>query len=450
MSETSWSTLSIRECLIESFAGEWGAEPLPGNARVLRATDIDDEGHVIGYGALRRLPIGKLTSRQLEDGDILLEGSGGGPDKPVGRVAFFDIAKHQGPAVCSNFFKTLRPDPRLVEPKFLWRKLMWFYRQPMLLTFQQQTTGIINLKFEEYLNAAIEVPANLAEQRAIAQILDTLDTAIRETEALIDKLKAVKQGLLHDLLTRGIDANGQLRPPQSEAPQLYKKSPLGWIPREWEVVPLGEIASRSSGLLQTGPFGSQLHAHEYVVDGIPVVMPQDMVNGELSVESIARITQRKAVALSRHRVRPNDLVFSRRGDLSRCVAIEDLHEGWLCGTGCLLARLPAGEINGYWLSLVYQQPGIQSQVMGRAVGSTMANLNTSILAAITIARPDIAEQNEIALRLKVAGQRISGEERMLAKMRFEKTGLMDDLLTGRVRVTPMLESVQRTAEPTEA
>ncbi len=302
----------------------------------------------------------------------------------------------------------------------------------------------------KHLKAVSVFCPDIKEQKRAAQILDTLDTAIRETEALINKLKAVKQGLLHDLLTRGIDTNGQLRPPQSEAPQLYKESTLGWVPREWGVVNLGEVASRPNGLLQTGPFGSQLHAHEYVADGIPVVMPQDMVNGELSVESIARITPRKAVALSRHRVHSNDLVFSRRGDLSRCVAIEDAQEGWLCGTGCLLARLPAGEINGYWLSLVYQQPGIQSQVIGRAVGSTMANLNTSILAAITIARPDIAEQNEIALRLKVAGQRISAEERMLRKMRLEKAGLMDDLLTGRVRITPLLESMQEAAAPKEA
>lgn len=292
--------------------------------------------------------------------------------------------------------------------------------------------------------------APIAEQRKIGQILETLDTAIRETEALIDKLKAVKLGLLHDLLTRGIDANGQLRPSQSEAPQLYKESPLGWIPREWEEVTLGEISSRAGGLLQTGPFGSQLHAHEYVADGIPVIMPQDMVDGALSVESIARITQRKAVVLSRHRVRPNDLVFSRRGDLSRCVVIEEMHQGWLCGTGCLLARLPADEINGYWLSLVYQQPGVQSQVMGRAVGSTMANLNTSILAAIAIVRPGIAEQDEIAKRLKAVGQRILAEERQLAKMQLEKTGLMDDLLTGRVRVTPLLESVQQPAAQTGA
>lgn len=438
MSEAIWHNRTIRECVTASFAGEWGAEPKPGNARVLRATDIDDDGHIVDLGAFRRIPLPKLKSRRLEDGDILVEGSGGGPDKPVGRVAFFDVSQHVDPAVCSNFFKTLRPNRSIVEPRFLWRKLAWFYLQPELLTFQQQTTGIINLKFQEYLDASVGIPDDLGEQRVIAKIIDTLDIAIRETESIIAKLKAVKQGLLHDLLTRGIAANGELRPPQSEAPQLYKDSPLGWIPKEWEEVTLGEIAIRSGGLLQTGPFGSQLHAYEYVVDGVPVIMPQDIVNSFLSVAQIARITSRKSIVLSRHRVQPNDLVFSRRGDLSLCVAIEEEHAGWLCGTGCLLARFPAKVINAYWLALVYQQPVVQTQVMGRAVGSTMPNLNTSILAEISIARPDVLEQNEISRRLKGVAVRIAQEENMLAKMQQEKSGLMDDLLTGRVRVTPLL------------
>ena len=294
------------------------------------------------------------------------------------------------------------------------------------------------IRILDYLSIPVPLAPNAA-QSFIAHILNTLDTAIHETKAIIAKLKAIKQGMLHDLLTRGLDANGALRPPQAEAPYLYKESPMGWIPREWEMVTLGEISTRSGGFLQTGPFGSQLHAHEYIPDGIPVIMPQDMVNGELSIESIARITQRKTVALSRHLVHPNDLVFSRRGDLSRCIVIEEKHTNWLCGTGCLLARLPAKEVNGYWLALVYQQQGVQSQVIGRAVGSTMANMNTSILSAITIARPDTTEQNEIALRLKCAAQRIAQEEREMAKMQSEKSGLMDDLLTGRVRVTPLLE-----------
>ena len=303
---------------------------------------------------------------------------------------------------------------------------------------QGTTFEAINKK--DLLTLSLKLPPQ-NEWACITGILDSLNAAINETEAIIVKLKAVKQGLLHDLLTRGIDVNGELRPPQAVAPHLYKPSQLGWIPNEWEEVRLGEIARRSGGLIQTGPFGSQLHSHEYVPDGIPVIMPQDLMNGELSVASIARVNRQKAISLSRHRVQLNDLVISRRGDLSRCIAIEREHIGWLCGTGCLLARLPVNEVNGSWLALVYPQRQVQSQVMGRAVGSTMANLNTSILAAITINRPPIEEQDEIVKRVKSVIERIKQEDDELRKRRLEKSGLMTDLLTGRVRVTPLLQGV---------
>ena len=366
------------------------------------------------------------------------------------------VSRMNTPALVGESCYVCEAHPSLFLPDRLWQLkpkdsakicMRWMsfvlqsaaYRRHVEVHATGTSGSMKNLPKSKLLALPVSYPAP-TEQVQIAEILDTLDTAIHETEAIIAKLKAVKQGLLHDLLTRGIAANGELRPPQAEAPHLYKQSPLGWIPKEWEEVTLGEIVRRSGGLLQTGPFGSQLHAHEYVLDGIPVIMPQDIVNGELSVESIARVNQRKATALSRHRVQSNDLVFSRRGDLSRCVAIEEEHLGWLCGTGCLLARLPAHEVNGYWLALVYTQPGIQTQVMGRAVGSTMANLNTSILAAITITRPPVTEQNEIARRLQSLNKRIRFEEEELEKRRFEKSALMDDLLTGRVRVTPLLEA----------
>ncbi len=429
MSEISWSTRSIRECLAESFAGEWGAEPLPGNAHVLRATDIDDDGHVIGSGALRRLPIGKLTSRQLEDGDILLEGSGGGPDKPVGRVAFFDAVEHQGPAVCSNFFKTLRPDRRVAEPRFLWRKLMWFYRQPTLLTFQQQTTGIINLKFEEYLNATIEVPADLAEQRVIAQLLDTLDTAIRETEALIDKLKAVKQGLLHDLLTRGIDANGQLRPPQSEAPQLYKESPLGWIPREWEASTVGDccdvhnnlrlpIASEVREKMQGeypyyGPTGPLDHIKEYRIDGTYTLIGED---GDhfLKFES-----------------KPMTQLVSGRFNVNN-------HAHLLKGRNCLTE----------WIDVWFRHRDITLYLTRQGAGRF--KLNKAGLLHLLIALPSQDEQQAICTTVAQQEARITAEVECRAKLLCQKAGLMDDLLTGRVRVTPLLESVQQPAAQTGA
>jgi len=284
----------------------------------------------------------------------------------------------------------------------------------------------------------IHQPVKL-EQTKIAAILDTLDTAIQRTEAIIEKLKQVKQGLLHDLMTRGIDANGELRPAPTEAPDRYKDSPVGLIPKEWEAASIGHIADRSKGVLQTGPFGAQLHAHEYVNNGIPVIMPQDMVGNVLSEAKIARITERKANTLIRHRLKENDVVFSRRGDLSLCVAIGNNETGWVCGTGCLLARLPESEVIGSWLSTVYRQPRLQVQVMGRAVGSTMANLNASILSELIIPRPLQSEQKEIAHRLTAAEVALNDERLNAEKLQKLKSGLMDDLLTGRVRVTDLIQ-----------
>lgn len=296
------------------------------------------------------------------------------------------------------------------------------------------------------LSQKIELPPE-PERKLIAHILDTLDTQIQKTEALIAKLERVKEGLLHDLLTRGIDENGHLRPSPEQAPELYKESPLGLIPREWSVSTLGQRLSQHGGLIQTGPFGSQLHAEEYVSEGIPVVMPQDMRDIDVSRENIAQITEERAKDLSRHRVAESDLLFSRRGDLSRCSFMSTSNKGWLCGTGCLLLR-PADSMNGYWLASIYKQPGIQSQVYGMAVGSTMVNLNSSILANIVIPIPALHEQNLVVEAIRSSKRKILDEKKSLNKMKVKKSGLMDDLLTGRVRVTPLLDQAKNQAQAT--
>ena len=112
---------------------------------------------------------------------------------------------------------------------------------------------------------------SLSEQRHIAEILDTADEAIRQTERLTAKLKLVKAGLLHDLLTRGLDEHGRLRDPQAH-PEQFKDSPLGRIPRGWEVKRLTDIASYQNG----GPFPS----NEYGNDGIPLLRPGNLPNDD--------------------------------------------------------------------------------------------------------------------------------------------------------------------------
>ncbi|MFZ1641660.1 MAG: hypothetical protein WAV07_09550 [Candidatus Contendobacter sp.] len=277
-----------------------------------------------------------------------------------------------------------------------------------------------------------------AEQSRIAAVLDTVDEAIAKTEAVIAKLKQVRAGLLHDLLTRGLDENGQLRDPIAR-PEQFQDSPIGRIPGDWDFESLGTRLQRNTGIIQTGPFGSQLHAHEYTMDGVPVVMPQDILEGSFDDTRIARISTIRAKELQRHFLRLGDLIFARRGDLSRCSVVTKNEVGWLCGTGCLLMKFEQITLSPFWLSFAYRHDFGQRQIAARAVGTTMVNLNTTLLAHLAFAFPTIEEQEQIVKRVANADVLIQTESANFTKLNLLKSALMADLLTGRVRVPVDLE-----------
>jgi type I restriction enzyme S subunit len=280
----------------------------------------------------------------------------------------------------------------------------------------------------------LKAPSQSEDQQKIGEIIRTLDEAIEQTEALIAKMQQVKAGLMHDLFTRGVTPDGQLRPTREQAPELYKESPLGWIPREWEVEKLGNILQRCGGYLQTGPFGSQLHAHEYQVEGVPVVMPQDINGGLIETGQIARIHEGRADELARHRMRIGDVVIARRGDLSRAASIGETEQGWVCGTGCFLLRLGQSALRADFAAYVYRQDFVQRQIAGRAVGTTMPSLNNSVMAGLFFPFCDEEEQTRVVERLDEVEQSIRTLGAGLFVNQKIKQGLMHDLLTGQILV----------------
>lgn len=431
MSEREWTNVAISACLEKAFAGEWGAEPAPANAVVLRATDIDNDGHVVGVGAPRAIPKGKLSAKQMIDGDILLEGSGGSPDNPVGRVALFETADHVQPTICSNFFKTLRPNRQLINERFLWRKLCWFYRQPALLSMQQQTTGIINLKFQDYLAAEITLPADKAEQAKIAEVLDTLDTTIRQTEAFIEKLKQVKQGLLHDLLTRGIDANGELRPPQIEAPHLYKASPLGWIPRAWGAKVLNELIDQRRPIV----YGILMPGQGYE-GGVPVVKVKDIIGGSILLDQLLLTSPAIDREYKRSRLIPGDLLFTIRGSVGRTAFVPTQLDG--ANITQDTARIGLVGTDPRFVREYLAMPIPAKFIATHTLGVAVQGINLGDVRRIPIACPEPHEAKLIADTVESSNERIATELKELHKLKLAKFGLMDDLLTGHVRVTPLL------------
>lgn len=164
-----------------------------------------------------------------------------------------------------------------------------------------------------------------------------------------------------------------------------------------KIVTLGEICQEQNGCIQTGPFGSQLHACDYSVNGTPVVMPVNIIAGRINELGIARISDSHVERLIRHKLESGNIVFSRRGDVTRFALVSDRESGWICGTGCLKVVIgtPSIAVSRY-IAAVLSTRDSKEWLERHAVGATMPNLNTEILAALPVVLPSIQEQRAIA------------------------------------------------------
>ena len=177
----------------------------------------------------------------------------------------------------------------------------------------------------------------------------------------------------------------------------------------WASVTLGEVSTN----IQTGPFGSQLHQSDYSDGGVPVVMPKDLVDGHISEDSIARASMSHVDRLSRHKIEVGDILYSRRGDVCRCAFATEVEQGWLCGTGCLRVTIDQSKAIPKFIFYQLQKAETIGWVEKHAVGSTMLNLNTSILGSVPIELPSMAEQQMIVHVLSAYDDLIENNQKQI-------------------------------------
>lgn len=185
--------------------------------------------------------------------------------------------------------------------------------------------------------------------------------------------------------------------------------------KNWSKTTLGKIISEGNGKFQTGPFGSQLHASDYVKDGIPCIMPANMKNNRVDIDNIARISEKDAKRLSKHIVKKGDILYSRRGDITLKALITDKEVGYFCGTGCLLIR--AGDkIDPEFLTYLLSTETNKVWIVKQAVGATMPNLNTDILSRFPLYIPSFKTQQSIAAVLSALDKKIALNKQINARL----------------------------------
>jgi type I restriction enzyme S subunit len=276
-----------------------------------------------------------------------------------------------------------------------------------------------------------------AEQSKIAEILSTVDRAIEQTEGLIAKQQRIKTGLMQDILTRGIDEHGNLR---SEETHEFKDSPLGRIPVKWEVVKLGtRLETIEQGWSPDCDNSSTAQGQWGVLKTTSVVWNgyQDKENKALPLNLLPR---------PRYEVKAGDVLMTRGGPNSRVGVVAYVYntQTKLMLSDKLYRIVPDEAVDPEYLVLALSSFKAQSHLSTLKTGlaESQTNISQEIVRELVIALPKQTEQKQIATTHRRILQQVSSEQNYLCKLCSLKTALMQDLLTGKVRVTPLLKKME--------
>lgn len=301
----------------------------------------------------------------IRKNDIIIVSSTGSV-KVIGRagLAFYDYND-----VAFGAFLTLARPKNGCNKSFVDLFFQSFlYRQ----SIRELASGvnINNIRSEYITNMTFPLPPLSEQQRIVERIEELfakLDEAKERLQEVADSFAVRKAAILHKAFT------GELIGKQVT-----------------ELVPLENLVD----LIKIGPFGSSLHESDYIENGIPLVNPKHIVQQRIVPQSKISISDEKAEELSSYKLKENDIVLGRRGEMGRCAPISNREENWICGTGSMIIRLKK-EYDAKLYSLILGSQATVTYLENSAVGSTLKNLNEKIVRKIPVPQFSNEEQHEI-------------------------------------------------------
>lgn len=263
-------------------------------------------------------------------------------------------------------------------------------------------------------------------QARIATILTSIDTAIEKTETLIAKYQQIKAGLMHDLFTRGVLPNGQLRPPREEAPELYQETAIGWIPRGWTLQRLDNVAN----VIDPNPSHRNPIYHPA---GFPFISTVEFIESDEVETNTPRRVVEEIVEEQERRCQftRSSIGFSRKGTIGEIRFLPVGIRFALLDSLCV--------INPKTISASYLFHSLRSECLTRqsknmTMGQALPQVSIGRVRDLLVPTPDSSEQIFIENRFDAVMTAIKKQSANEKKLRQQKLGLMQDLLTGKVPV----------------
>lgn len=334
------------------------------NIPCLRTANVQDELELNDLIYVNKKYYKNNIDKLIRENDIIM--STANSRELVGKTSF--VYKVEYPMIFGGFVMALRAN------KLLSKFLFYYLRLEFLLgRFRgesTQTTNIANISSSVLGEYTFPLPPLSEQQRIVERIEELfakLDEAKERLQEVADSFAVRKAAILHKAFT------GELIGKQVT-----------------ELVPLENLVD----LIKIGPFGSSLHESDYIENGIPLVNPKHIVQQRIVPQSKISISDEKAEELSSYKLKENDIVLGRRGEMGRCAPISNREENWICGTGSMIIRLKK-EYDAKLYSLILGSQATVTYLENSAVGSTLKNLNEKIVRKIPVPQFSSEEQHEI-------------------------------------------------------
>lgn len=360
----------------------------------------------------------KYCNTYLVDKPTVLMGTGGVASVNFGSEKF---------AYSTDTWAFRSKDEEELKTEFIFRALQ--RKLPKIDYRAFEGSGLKHLRKNDVKKLLIRAPVNKLVTEKILTILREADQAIEKTEALIEKYQQIKAGLMHDLFTRGIGADGKLRHPREEAPELYQSTPIGWIPKDWNY-------SRIKKIVRSAQYGISTSLNDSA-NGIPVLR---MNNIQSNVFDVTDLKYSIDVEAYRLKLNKGDVLYNRTNSMEHvgktAIWRDELPE---CSFASYLVRINLLDelILPSFFSHLMSQVSIQNELRRYATPAVQqVNINPTNLQKVYISYPsDIDEQRLISERIDKLDNKKRIEVELLNKLKCQKAGLMHDLLTGKVQVS---------------
>jgi len=331
----------------------------------------------------------------------------------VGSIGEFAFVRENRGCIAQNLV-ALRPSA-VIEPLFLYFQC---YSEVVQNNISRILMGAVqpSLRVPNFLETSLLLPP-LPEQKKIASILTSVDEVIENTQKQIDKLQDLKKATMNELLTKGIGHTE------------FKDSELGRIPASWEVIELSSLVNSTRpityGIVQTG---------EHIPYGIPCVRVVDIVQGKPILERMIRTTQQINDSYSRTVLQENDIMFALRGNIGFVRKVQSFLRGANLTRGIALIS-NSEEITSDYLLYALQSQVVRRQIADGVNGSALQEIPLGNLRTVRVPVPCKTEQTGISKVIASLDKLIETSLLKLSQTQSLKKSLMQDLLTGKVRVT---------------